>query len=511
MPEEEKEEDKTPEKVEEKKEVHEEHTPKKGKKIDWMKLGILIIIVALILILIWPGGVLLHKSSSSTTLNVSYSAYNNGELLFSNSSSIQEGTFTETLGLISNKVDNELKNMQIDEEKNITLTTAEAYGNCDETQIYYQNRTIQEINRTFEQNRKINVSLTEFQGAFNETPILNKVYDNFIPSIPIKYKVIDISPENITLSLETEIGAELPSSYYSEKVISITEDTLTIRMDGNNSIVPDPSVGNVEIKFTSDKVTFILSPTIGQEIELPTIPKGIVTKINETAITVDSNPIYCGKDIILTIKLFSRTKEKAISGSTIKKIPGAPTMQVFIMSHCPYGTQMAKGIIPVWRDFLNKANIELRFVSYTMHGAQEDLDNSRLICVREEQSAKLIDYLDCFVHADGTENGAQTCISQVGLDKTKLDSCVADRAAGYFETDKQLNTQYGVQGSPTVIIDGKEVSIYPRDPASVAKALCDAFTGNKPSQCSNSYSTTNPAAGFGPDGSSNSSSGGSCS
>jgi len=146
-----------------------------------------------------------------------------------------------------------------------------------------------------------------------------------------------------------------------------------------------------------------------------------------------------------------------------------------------------------------------------MHGAQEDLDNNRIMCIREEQSAKLIDYLDCYVHADGTEAGAQSCIAEIGIDKTKLDSCVANNAAGYYAIDKELNTQYNVQGSPTVIIDGKEASVYPRDPASVAKALCDAYTGNKPSECSQNFSTINPAAGFGPDGTSGSSgSGGSC-
>jgi len=508
MPEEEKkEENKTPEKVEEKKEVHEEHTPKKGKRIDWIKLGILIIIVALILILIWPGGILLHNSSSSTTLNVSYSAYSNGNLLFSNSSNIKEGKFTETFGLISNKVDNELKNMQIGEEKNITLTTAEAYGNCDSNKIYFYNRT-EEIDREQDINRTKEITSADFLSVFNATAQLNQVYST--PYAEWNYKVTKISGDNITVSIDTEVGKEFSAGYFMSRVISMTDNTIRMRIEGNNSIIPSPS-GNVEITFTSTKVIFKLTPDIGQEIELTGIPKARVTALNDTIITLTDNPLYCGKDITLTIKLLDKKKEKGTTGDAIKNIPGAPTLQFFIMSHCPYGTQMAKGIIPVWRDFLNKANIELRFVSYTMHGAQEDLDNYRLICVREEQSAKLIDYLDCFVHADGTESGAQSCITQVGLDKTKLDSCVADRAAGYYETDKTLNTQYDVQGSPTVIIDGKETQIYPRDPASVAKALCDAFTGNKPSQCSNSYSTTNPAAGFGPDGSSSSSSGGSCS
>jgi hypothetical protein len=78
-----------------------------------------------------------------------------------------------------------------------------------------------------------------------------------------------------------------------------------------------------------------------------------------------------------------------------------------------------------------------------------------------------------------------------------------------MEVDKALNEEFGVQGSPTVILDGKEASVYPRDPASVAKALCAAFT-SKPSECSSTFDTTNPSPGFGGGSASSSGSGASC-
>ncbi len=252
---------------------------------------------------------------------------------------------------------------------------------------------------------------------------------------------------------------------------------------------------------------------VGQELELTdpetgeSLPLARVISVNDTSLVMDANNAYAGQTITVQVKLNEKKTEQAITGSTIKHIGGAPTMQLFIMSHCPYGTQALKGILPVWQKFQNKANIELRFVSYTMHGAQEDLDNNRIICIREEQSSKLLAYLDCFVYGDGSETSSQSCITSTGIDKTKLESCLTNNAATYMETDTALNEQYGVQGSPTYIIDGKEVSIYPRDPASVAKALCNAFTV-KPSECSFAFDTTNPSAGFG--GGTGTSSGGSC-
>ena len=215
--------------------------------------------------------------------------------------------------------------------------------------------------------------------------------------------------------------------------------------------------------------------------------------------------------IVLAITAIAQySKLNGIGGTGAVTKNNGPTMQVFIMSHCPYGTQIVKGVLPVWEKMGNVANIELRFVSYTMHGAQEDLDNSRIICIREEQNAKLLKYLNCFVSGDGSESSSQDCISQIGIDKAKLESCVASRVSGYYDKDKALNTQYDVQGSPTIILNGKEASIYPRDPQSIATALCEAFTGSKPSACSQSFSTTNPSPGFGTS-SGGGGSGGSCS
>jgi glutaredoxin len=235
------------------------------------------------------------------------------------------------------------------------------------------------------------------------------------------------------------------------------------------------------------------------------MPKASVKEIKDTIILLDANSDLAGKKVIVTVKVISRSKEKSAAATGASVVDGAPTMQVFIMSHCPYGTQILKGLIPVMEKFNGKANVELRFVSYTMHGAQEELDNKRIICMREEQSSKLTDYLNCYVSGSGSEEDTQKCIAKV--DKAKLDSCVASKADTYLEADKALNTEYGVQGSPTIVINGKEASIG-RDSQSLATALCNAFTGSKPSVCSETFSTTSPSPGFGT--SASSSSGGSC-
>jgi hypothetical protein len=329
--------------------------------------------------------------------------------------------------------------------------------------------------------------------------------------MPWPYKVIELNATHAKLSQEATLNKEIPIGVLGTyRVIELTNDKIKIKLFGNDTIIPTAS-GDYIINFTENEVITTLVAQLGQEVELGDLPKARVTGMNATHIFLDANNQYAGKTITMQLTLLEKKTEK-ITGSAIKHIEGAPLMQVFIMSHCPYGTQIVKGLLPVWQAFKDKANIELRFVSYTMHGAQEDLDNSRIICIREEQSEKLIEYLNCFVYGDGSEASSQTCIAQIAIDKTKLDSCVATKAASYYEQDKALNTQYSVQGSPTVIIDGKEAQIYPRDPQTIAKALCDVFTTNKPSVCSQTFSTTNPDPGFGgtSSSSSNSTSAGSC-
>ena len=66
-----------------------------------------------------------------------------------------------------------------------------------------------------------------------------------------------------------------------------------------------------------------------------------------------------------------------------------------------------------------------------------------------------------------------------------------------FNVNKDLNEQYGVGGSPTLVINGETVNSA-RDPQSYLDVVCSAFN-NEPSECSQSLSTTSYSAGFGYD------------
>jgi protein-disulfide isomerase len=194
-----------------------------------------------------------------------------------------------------------------------------------------------------------------------------------------------------------------------------------------------------------------------------------------------------------------------------------PKVDLYVMSYCPYGLQMEKAFVPAWNLLKNKAEISVKFVNYAMHGKKEVDENTRQYCIQSEQPTKFQAYLNCFFGAgqnDGKEAGFQKCLASTGVNQTSLNSCVA-------RTDKQFgittkfndqsswlsgqypqypihdseNQQYGVQGSPTLVINGVQASAG-RTPEAVKQAICDAFN-NAPSECQQNLGNSQFQPGFG--------------
>lgn len=188
-----------------------------------------------------------------------------------------------------------------------------------------------------------------------------------------------------------------------------------------------------------------------------------------------------------------------------------PTVQLFVMSHCPYGTQIEKGIIPVLETLGTKIDFKLEFCDYSMHGDKELKEEMNQYCIMQTQSSKFISYLKCFL---GDENSSSTCMGKVGIDANKVNACVASTDTKYKITanaaDKSTYksgsypafpifqsdvNKFQVQGSPTLVINGKEATSN-RDSASLLKTICSAFN-NPPAECGKTLDSTAPSTGFG--------------
>jgi len=188
-----------------------------------------------------------------------------------------------------------------------------------------------------------------------------------------------------------------------------------------------------------------------------------------------------------------------------------PEVKLFVMSYCPYGLQAQKAMLPVMELLGDKADIEIAFVNYIMHGEKEIDENLVQYCIQEEQNDKFIAYASCFTASGDSDS----CLSQVGVNIDALNSCVSATDEAFkitegfndkstwlsgrypkFLVQDDLNTQYGVSGSPTLIINGKQAQPASRSPEAFKQAVCGAFN-NPPEECSQALSDAPASSGIG--------------
>ncbi|MFH1181660.1 MAG: hypothetical protein V1702_01760 [Candidatus Woesearchaeota archaeon] len=188
-----------------------------------------------------------------------------------------------------------------------------------------------------------------------------------------------------------------------------------------------------------------------------------------------------------------------------------PKVELFVMSHCPYGTQAEKGILPAVEKLGNKIDFSIKFVYYAMHGDKEVKEQMNQVCIMNEQKDKFFPYLKCFLNSS---DGAG-CIATAGIDKAALSTCVAALDEQYsitanyndkstwisgryslFDVYKADNTKYGIGGSPTLVINGAGASPSSRSPAAYLASICATFN-TPPAECDSELSTTTFSPGFG--------------
>lgn len=210
-------------------------------------------------------------------------------------------------------------------------------------------------------------------------------------------------------------------------------------------------------------------------------------------------PAHITKDGKYFVQVVLNLEENATSTQTSSSTPveivksDKPVVELFVMTHCPYGTQAEKGLIPTIKALGNLIDVKIRFVHYFMHDPETN-ETPRQVCIREEQSDKFLPYLECFLEAGDYES----CLTEAKVDVSKMEKCISNgNAAKYYEEDSILSQGYGVSGSPTFVVNGIKVDSQKRDSASFLSTICSAFN-NAPSECSSlELSSESPSAGFG--------------
>jgi hypothetical protein len=217
-------------------------------------------------------------------------------------------------------------------------------------------------------------------------------------------------------------------------------------------------------------------------------------------------------DMTVTPEISEEQEQTELKCEDIKKEDRA-SLQTFVVSYCPFGIQMQRILAEVSKSFGDY--IKIRYIGSiengkisSMHGGvegQEAIENLRQICIREEQGEKYWDYISCFIKKGETES----CLDSAKIDKTKLNTCMSDPKKGiaYAQEDFKIQNEYGISGSPTLVINGmiidskdedafaRGMSLTMRSAEMVETLLCCGFN-TEPDACSQKLNESPAATSF---------------
>jgi thioredoxin-related protein len=225
----------------------------------------------------------------------------------------------------------------------------------------------------------------------------------------------------------------------------------------------------------------------------------IATRYNGNIIFVYASPD--GKLLFTSPIDMSQTKPKEKEQSIPKT--DKPNVKLFVMSFCPYGQQAEKAILPVLELLKDKIDFELHFIVdvqdnnvLSLHGDYEAKEDMRQACIIKNYGiSKWIEYIKLFDN-NCTKANIDSCWSEsaksVGIDTSKIESCVTEQGIELMKKEQELTDNYGVQGSPTLLINDVNYK-GARTPDAYKTAICSGFT-TEPSECSTNLSSSGAAA-----------------
>ncbi len=148
---------------------------------------------------------------------------------------------------------------------------------------------------------------------------------------------------------------------------------------------------------------------------------------------------------------------------------GRPTLELFVMSYCPYGVQAEEKIIPIVKEFGDEIDFKLQFIAQekekpsaqditpftSLHGYPEVAENIRQLLITQEYPDKYLDYILC--RGKKLDKSWEDCAEKLGIDVAKIQSLFdAPEAEQLFRENIQHAAALGIRASPTILVDGHQ-------------------------------------------------------
>ena len=147
---------------------------------------------------------------------------------------------------------------------------------------------------------------------------------------------------------------------------------------------------------------------------------------------------------------------------------GKPTLELFVMSYCPFGVQAEEKIIPIVKRFGDKIDFKLRFIARekespspqditpftSLHGYPEVAENIRQLLIAQEFPDQYLDYILCRGNQKLDKNW-EACAEKLGIDVTRIQQLfdTPEVSEQLFRENIRRATELGINASPTILVD----------------------------------------------------------
>jgi glutaredoxin len=178
-----------------------------------------------------------------------------------------------------------------------------------------------------------------------------------------------------------------------------------------------------------------------------------------------------------------------------------PTVDLYVMSFCPYGTQAETAMGPVFDLLKSKADIRIRYITTmsgttvdsvnSLHGPAEAKEDLRQICINKYYPGQLWSYIKTFntqcypswQNATALGSCQKNTTAALSLDSEKIDTCSqGTEGLDLIKVDETASAKDHATASPMLFINGVLYS-GSRTPDAYKQGIC-AYFETTPAECS---------------------------
>lgn len=166
---------------------------------------------------------------------------------------------------------------------------------------------------------------------------------------------------------------------------------------------------------------------------------------------------------------------------------GMADVTFYVMSQCPYGTQVVDAMHPVMEDLGDNINFRLEFIASenpdgtfnSLHGPPEVKGDKIQLCVQEHFPDELTGFVTCQnKNFQDLEGSVESCAEKVGIDAGTITECAeGDEGSKLLSESARKSQAAGAQGSPTMYF-GDSLYSGLRDTNSFKKEVCKQLDGH---------------------------------